>query len=128
MSRAALDNREVHIKLALMFATMSGLALAAGQVHAAISVSAVVRPVAKIEVQSANAITIAVTLYASATAVAWMAADTCSAPDQAPEQAKIIPGSGIHHLSFSPEEVQGKNLICLSSSDGVLHTSARLPR
>jgi hypothetical protein len=36
--------------------------------------------------------------------------------------------SGIHHLSFTPEDVNGKNLICLASTDGVLRTSARLPQ
>ena len=52
----------------------------------------------------------------------WTAAGSC----EAPENPKVIPSSGFHQLSFSPEEVQGKDMVCLTSSDGVLRTSARL--
>ncbi len=110
------------IKIALSLLTLTGFVFAGGQRHAIISVSAVVRPAARIEVQSATAVTVFATMYSNAEGMVWAAAGTCAAP----ENPKVLAASGIHHLSFTPEEVQGKNLVCLSSSDGVLHTSARL--
>ena len=95
---------------------------AGGQKSATIFVSAFVRPAARLEVKAATSVTVGVTMYPNAQAVVWMAAGTCGAP----ENPKIIPSSGIHDLSFSPEEAQGKNMVCLTSSDGVLRTSARL--
>jgi len=84
----------------------------------------VVRPAARLEVLSASSIIVGVTMYPNAQALVWTAAGSCGAP----ENPKVIPTSGIHQLSFSPDETQGKNLVCLTSSDGILKTSARLPR
>ena len=97
---------------------------AGGQKSATILVSAVVRPAARLEVQAATSVIVSVTMYPNAQAVVWMAAGSCGAP----ENPRIIPSSGIHDLSFSPEEAQGKDMVCLTSSDGVLRTSARLPQ
>ena len=104
--------------------TFAGLALAGGQKHATRSVSAVVRPSARIEVQSTTSIIVGVTLSANAEALVWAAADSCSLP----ENPKVIPTSGIHHLSFTPQEVLGKNMVCLTSGDGSLRSFAKLPR
>jgi hypothetical protein len=108
----------------LIFVVVAGLAFAGGRKSASISVSAVVRPSARLEVQSATSVTVGVTMYPNAQALVWTAAGSCGTP----ESPKVIPDSGIHHLSFSPEEVQGKDLVCLTSSDGVLRTFARLPQ
>lgn len=106
----------------MIFPALVGL-LFAGEKHAILYVSAVVRPAARIEVQSATSVTVGVTMYANAEALVWAATGSCSSP----ESPKVIPDSGIHQLNFSPEEIQGKNMVCLASSDGVLRTSARLP-
>jgi hypothetical protein len=97
---------------------------AGGQKSSTLSVTAFVRPAARLEVQSATSVTVGVTMYPNAQALVWTAAGSCGAP----ENPKIIPSSGIHNVSFSPEELQGKDMVCLASSDGVLRTSARLPR
>jgi hypothetical protein len=97
---------------------------AGGQKSSTISVSAFVRPAAGLEVQTATSVTVGVTMYPNAQALVWTSAGSCGAP----ENPKVIPSSGIHHLSFSPEEVQGKDMVCLVSNDGVLHTFARLPQ
>jgi hypothetical protein len=110
--------------LILIFLIMATEIFASGQKRATLSVSAFVRPAARIEVQSTTAVTVAVTMAPNAEAVVWAAAGSCSSP----ENAKVLSASGIHHLSFTPEDVNGKNLICLASTDGVLRTSARLPQ
>jgi hypothetical protein len=111
------------VKAPLIFLIMTVPIFAGGQKSATIFVSAIVRPAARLEVQSATSVTVGVTMYPNAQALLWTAAGSCGVP----ENPTVIPGSGIHHLRFSPEEVRGKNMVCLSSSDGVLHTSARLP-
>jgi hypothetical protein len=112
------------MKASLISLIMAAQIFAGGQKSATIFVSAVVRPAARLEVHAATSVTVGVTMYPNAQALVWTAAGSCGAP----ENPTVIPGSGIHHLSFSPEEVQGKNMVCLSSSDGVLHTFARLPQ
>jgi hypothetical protein len=87
-------------------------------------VSAVVLPAARLEVQSATALTVGVTMYPNAQALVWTAAGSCGLPDN----PKVIASSGIHPLIFSPEEVVGKDRVCLATSDGILHTSATLPQ
>jgi len=111
-------------KCVLIFPALAGLVLAGGQKSATISVSAVVRPAARLEVQSATSVTVGLTMYPNAQALVWTAAGSCGAP----ENPKVITSSGIHQLSFSQEEVQGKDMVCLTSSDGILKTSARLPQ
>lgn len=86
-------------------------------------VSAIVLPAARLDVQSATALTVRVTMYPNAQALVWTASGSCGAPDR----SKVIQSSGIHQLAFSFEEVAGKDRVCLASSDGVLHTSALLP-
>jgi hypothetical protein len=110
------------MKAFLIFLIMATEIFAGGQKSATLSVSAFVRPAARLEVQSATSVTVGVTMYPNAQALVWTAAGSCGAPDN----PKIIPSSGIHQLSFSPEEVQGEDRVCLTSSDGILHTSARL--
>jgi hypothetical protein len=112
------------MKAFLISLIMATQIFASGQKSATISVSAFVRPAARLEVKAATAVTVGVTMYPNAQAVVWMAAGSCGAP----ENPRIIPTSGIHDLSFSPEEAQGKDTVCLTSSDGVLHTFARLPQ
>jgi hypothetical protein len=114
----------VHKSLISILLTLTPLAFAGGQKTATISVTATVRPGAKIEVHSASSITIGVTMYPNAQALVWTATGSCGTP----ENPKVIASSGIHQLSFSPDEAQGKNLVCLTSSDGILKTSVRLPR
>ena len=95
---------------------------AGGQKSATLRVSVVVRPAARLEVRSATSVTVGVTMYPNAQALVWTAAGSCGTP----ENPKVIPSSGIHNLSFSPEEVQGKDMVCLTSSDCVLRAFARL--
>lgn|GEM_PF-4557472 len=109
-------------KIVLSLLTLTAFAFAGGESRANLAVSAVVRPAARIEVQSATAVTVFVTMYPNAEGLVWAAGGSCSSP----ENPKVIATSGIHQLSFSREEVQGKDTICLTSSDGVLHASARL--
>ena len=113
---------EVATKIVLNLLALTGIAFAGGQTHAALAVSALVRPAARIEVQSATAITVFATMYPNIEAWVWPAAGPCSSP----ENPQVIAASGFHRLSFSREEVQGKNMICLASSDSLLHASARL--
>jgi len=103
--------------LILLFAAT--LTLAAGQRQSVMSVSAVVRPGARIEVHSATAITARLTLYRNTQAMIWAAADSCGAP----QQPKVLSNSGVHSLTFTAEEVAGKNLFCLVSTDGAVRTS-----
>jgi hypothetical protein len=112
------------MKTFLIFLIMAAQMFAGRQKSATISVSAFVRPAARLEVQSATSITVGVTMYPNAQALVWMAAGSCTAP----ENPKVILSSGIHQVSFSPEEMQGKDIVCLTSSDGILKTSARLPQ
>jgi hypothetical protein len=114
----------VFTKCIPIFLTLTGLMFAGGQKSTTISVSAVVRPAARIEVQSATSVTVGVTMFPNVEALVWTAAGSCSAP----ESPQVISSSGIHHLSFSPEEGRGKNMVCLTSSDGVLRTFAPLPQ
>jgi len=110
------------MKASLIFLIMATEIFASGQKSATLRVSTVVRPAARLEVQSATSVIVGVTMYPNAQALVWTAAGSC----EAPENPKVIPSSGFHQLSFSPEEVQGKDMVCLTSSDGVLRTSARL--
>jgi hypothetical protein len=112
------------MKASLIFLIMATQMFAGRQKSATLSVSAFVRPAARLEVQSATSVTVGVTMYPNAQALVWTAAGSCAAP----ENPKIIPSSGIHQLSFSPEEVQGKDMVCLTTSDSVLRTFARLPQ
>jgi hypothetical protein len=109
---------------ALIFLLTAGLACAGGRKSATLSVSAVVPPAARLEVQSATSVSVGVTMYPNAQALVWTATGSCGVP----ENPKVILSSGIHQLSFTPEEVQGKDMVCLTSSDGVLRTLARLPQ
>jgi hypothetical protein len=113
---------DVPTKLVLNLLALTGIAFAGGQTHAIINVSAVVRPAARIEVQSATSISIFATMYPNVEGLVWAAAGSCSSP----ENPGTFGASGRHQVSFSSEEVQGKNLVCFVSSDGLLHTSARL--
>ena len=110
------------MKAFLISLIMATQIFAGGQKSAPLSVTAFIRPAARLEVQSATSVTVSVTMYPNAQALVWTAAGSCGSPDN----PKVIPSSGIHHLSFSPEEVQGRDRVCLTSSDGVLRTSARL--
>jgi hypothetical protein len=112
----------VATKIVLNLLALTGVAFAGGQTHAIINVSAVVRPAARIEARSATAVTVFATLYPNVEGLVWAAAGSCSSP----KNPRAFAASGFHHLSFSPEEVRGKNMICLASSDGMLHTSAPL--
>ena len=104
------------IKRALTFLMFAGLACA-GQSRATLSVSAVVRPFARLEVHSLASVTVSVTMPPGVQVLVWLGEDSCSQPGD----SKVISNSGIHALSFSAAEVLGKTMVCLSSSDGVLH-------
>jgi hypothetical protein len=112
------------MKAFLVFLIMATEIFAGSQASGILSVSAFVAPAARLEVQAANLVAVGVTMYPNAQALVWTAAGSCGTP----ENPKVILSSGIHYLSFTPEEVQGKNMVCLTSNDGVLHTSARLPQ
>jgi hypothetical protein len=101
---------------------LTGIAFAGGQTRATLTVSAVVRPAARIEVQSATAVTVFATMYSDVEGLVWAAAGSCSSA----ENPKVIAASGLHPVIFSDEEVQGKNMVCFVSSEGVLHASAHL--
>lgn len=108
---------------ALLFLSLSGLAFG-GQRTATISVSAVVRPAARLEVPSAASVGVAVTMFPDTQARVWVAAGSCGTP----ENPKVILESGLHRVGFSSAEVEGKDRVCLATSDGILQTSALLPR
>jgi hypothetical protein len=112
----------VKTKLLLNFLAVTGIAFGGGQTHAVIHVSAVVRPAARIDVLSATAVSVFATMYPNVEGLVWTAAGSCSSP----ENPKTFGASGLHQVSFSSEEVQGKNLVCFASGDGLLHASARL--
>ena len=115
---------EVPTKIVLNLLAVAGMAFAGGQTHAVIQVSAVVHPAARIEALSASAVTVFATMYPSVEGLVWAAAGSCSAP----ENPQVIARSGLHQVSFGAADVQGKNLVCFASGDGLLHTSARLPQ
>lgn len=120
--RVAPHTPMVPIKIVLNLLALASMAFAGGETRANLAVSAVVRPAARIEVQSATSVTVYVTMNSNAEGLVWTAAASCSSP----ENPKSLASSGIHHLSFSPEQVEGKNLVCFASSDNILRTSARL--
>ena len=113
---------EVPTKIVLNLLAIDGIAFAGGQAHAIINVSAVVRPAARIDVLSATTANVFATMPPNVEGWVWAAAGSCSSS----ENPKVIATSGLHLVSFSPDEVQSKNLVCFASSDGLLHTSARL--
>ena len=100
-------------KYVLIFLALAGLLFAGGQTSATLRVSAVVLPAARLEVQSATSVKVGVTMYPNAQALVWTAAGSC----RTPENPKVITSSGFHDLSFSPEEAQGKDVVCLTSSE-----------
>jgi hypothetical protein len=112
----------VPTKIVLNLLALTGIAFAGGQTRANLAVSAVVRPAARIEVQSATAVTVFATMNPNVEGLVWATADSCSSP----ENPKIIAASGFHAVSLSGAEVQGKNIVCFVSSDGVVHASAHL--
>jgi hypothetical protein len=61
-------------------------------------------------------------MYPNVEGLVWAAAGSCSSP----QNAKAFAASGLHQVSFSLEEVHGKDTICFASNDGMLHTSAQL--
>ena len=113
---------EVPTNIVLTLLSLTGIAFAGGQTRATLTVSAMVRPAVRIEVQSATAFTVFATMYSDVEGLVWAAAGSCSSP----EKPKIIAASGLHAVIFSDEEAQGKNMVCFVSSDGVLRASAHL--
>ena len=124
LHRASIEPHtlEVPTRIVLNLLALTGIAFAGGQTRATLTVSAVVRPGARIEVQSATTVTVFATMYSNVEGLVWAAAGSCSSP----ENPKIIAASGFHPVIFSAEEVQGKNMVCFASSDSVLHASAHL--
>jgi hypothetical protein len=115
----------IHFNKALISLSLSaGIAFAGAQRSATISVSATVRPAARLDVQSAASVGVSVTMFPNTNARVWAASGSCGTP----ENPKVILESGIHRLSFTPAEVEGKDRVCLATSDGILQTSALLPR
>src|ERR1700687_1170100 len=112
------------MKAFVIFLVMATEIFARSQASGTLFVSGFVAPSARLEVQAANSVAVGVTMYPNVHALVWTAAGSCAAP----ENPKVILSSGIHNLSFSPEEVQGKSMVCLPSSDGVPPPSARLPQ
>ena len=108
------------IQRALSFLMFAGLACA-GQKQATLSVSAVVRPFARVEVQSATHVTVSVTMAPGVRVLVWVGEDSCSQPGN----PRVLLTSGIHALSFSAQEVVGKTVVCLRSSDGWLQSSSK---
>jgi hypothetical protein len=115
-------NLEVTKRLCLNLLVVTGMAFAGGQSHAIIHVSAVVRPAARIDVLSTTAVSVFATLYPNVEGLVWAADGSCASP----ENPKTFGASGRHEVSFSSEEMQGKNVVCFASGDGLLHASARL--
>ena len=103
---------------------LAGQAFAASGRNATLHVAVVVPPAARLEVQSATELTVRVTMYPNVEALVWMATGACGVPDN----PKVISTSGIHQLSFSPEQAAGKDRFCLLSGDAILKTSALLPQ
>jgi len=121
-SRVYLHTSDVPTRIVLTLLALTGVAFAGGQSRAIIHVSAVVRPAARIDVLSATTVSVFATMYPNVEGLVWAAAGSCSSP----ENPKTFGASGLHQVSFSSEEVQGKDLVCFASGDGLLHTSARL--
>jgi len=101
-----------------------GQTAARSERKATLNVSAVVLPAARLEIRSATAVTVRVTMRPDANVLVWADADSCGAA----RGAKTISTPGIHQLAFTPEEVQGTNLFCLASTDGILNLSVRRPQ
>jgi len=96
----------------------------AGQRSAPLRVSVIVRPAAKIEVHSSAAVTIGLTMFPTARALVWLAAGGCATP----ESPQVLSSSGYFDLAFSDSQAQGRDRVCLETTDGVLRSSAPLPK
>jgi hypothetical protein len=108
------------MQCALSFLMFAGL-VCAGQKQATLSVSAVVRPFARVEVHSLTSVTVSVTMAPGVQVLVWRGDDFCSQPGN----FQVILTSGIHELSFSAQEGLDKTIVCLSSSDGLLHSASK---
>lgn len=102
----------------------AGQTVASGVRKATLTVSAVVLPAARLEIRSDTAVTVRVTMYPNANVLVWADTDSCAAA----RSPKTISMPGVHELAFTPQEVQGTNLFCLTSTDGILNLSVRRPR
>jgi len=111
----------IYLLLAMLLATVR--ADAASERKATLQVSAVVLPAARIEVQSSTAVTVRVTMYPNVSVSVWTDTDTCNAPNN----PKTISTPGIYQLIFTSAEVQGRNIFCLVSSDGILNLAVQRP-
>ena len=110
--------------LAMVGRTLIGQTVAGEEKKATLTVSAVVIPVARLEIRSATAVTVHVATHPNANVLVWADTDSCAAT----RSPKTIATPGIHQLAFTPEEVQGTNLFCLTSTDGILNISVRRPQ
>ena len=106
------------------FLAVGGRTFASGERKATLTVSAVVLPAARLEIRSDTAVTVRVTMYPHANVLVWAGADSCATM----RSPKTISTPGIHQLAFTPEEMQGTNLFCLTSTDGILSLSVRRPQ
>jgi hypothetical protein len=104
-------------------------ALAASQIFAAgvkkttLHVSVIVRPAARLEVQSSTAVILRSVPNVDTQVWVWTAVDICDTP----LAQRVIPDPGVHQVLFTAAEVAGKNLVCAESTDGAIHASANLP-
>jgi hypothetical protein len=113
-------NRSLRVTMIVLL--IASHALAAGAKKAAISVSAVIAPRARLEVKSSNSITIRATMFPNAQIFLWTDTDACGAA--LPQ--RVVAAPGVYGLLFGDAEVVGKNLICARSNDGTINVSAPL--
>lgn len=87
-------------------------------------VSATVQARARWMAVSPAAVTVGVTMYPNVQAQVWAAKNECGTPVAAHQIAE----SGIQQIVFTPQELDGANMFCLASSDGILQSSANRPQ
>lgn len=85
-----------------------------------VPVSATILPAARIEILSSTAARVQVVLHPSTQALVWLTAGTCDAP----RDAQVLPGSGIHRVTFPEQDTPGQTL-CVVSTDGAVHAESR---
>ena len=83
-------------------------------------VSATILPAARIEILSSSTARVQVVLNPNTQALVWLTAQACDAP----RDAQVLPGSGIHRVAFAEQDTMGKTL-CVASTDGAVHAESR---
>ncbi|MEQ1885438.1 MAG: hypothetical protein ABL967_10280 [Bryobacteraceae bacterium] len=114
-----LDKVAVMVSLVFLSQTM-----VAGERTAPLQVSATVQARARWIAVSSNEVTVGVTMYPNVRAQVWAAKGECGTPVSAHQ----IADSGIHKVTFTPQELDGTDQFCVASGDGAVQSAANRPR